>query len=85
MKPVTQIFALSLEKIPGYRNNIIELNNKYNEYINKGKSENDSIKYMIECKRKEAQNILLKDILRLLENKRLRNNEITHFFKIIKS
>ena len=82
MKPVTQIFALCLDKIPGYRNNIDKLNSTYDDYIKKGKTENEAIKHMIECKRKEAQDILLNDILRLLQNKRLRNNEITSYFKI---
>tara|TARA_Y100000991_G_scaffold215628_1_gene206962 strand:- start:1164 stop:4976 length:3813 start_codon:yes stop_codon:yes gene_type:complete len=82
MKPVTQIFALCLDKIPGYRNNIDKLNSTYDDYIKKGKTENEAIKRMIECKRKEAQDILLNDILRLLQNKRLRNNEITSYFKI---
>ena len=81
MKPVSQIFALCLKELPGFSKDIKEFDNKYNLYIKKGKSVNESIKYMIECKRKEAARILFGDILRLLENKRNRNNEITKYFK----
>ena len=80
MKPVSQIFALCLKDLPGFTKDIKEFDNKYDQYLKKGKSVNDSIKYMIECKRKEAARILFGDILRLLENKRNRNNEITKYF-----
>lgn len=82
MKPVTQIFALCLDKLPGYKNNLESFNLEYKKYIDKGKSINDSIKHMNECKRKEAQHILLDDILRILSNKRKKNKEITDFFRI---
>ena len=81
MKPVSQIFALCLDELPGFTKNIQEFNNKYDVYINKGKSKNDSIKYMIECKRKEAAKILFRDILRILENKRENNTIITDYFR----
>jgi len=80
MKPVSQIFALCLDELPGFTKNITEFNNKYNVYLAKGKSENDSIKYMLECKRKEAAKILFRDILRILENKRENNTLITDYF-----
>ena len=82
MKPVSQIFALCLKDLPGFTKNIIEFDNKYKVYLDKGKSKNDSIKYMLECKRKEAAKILFRDILRVLENKREGNIEITKFFRI---
>ena len=81
MKPVSQIFALCLKDLPGFNKNIEEYNNKYDIYIKKGKNINDSIKYMLECKRKEAASLLFGDILRILANKRTRNNEITKYFK----
>ena len=83
MKPVSQIFALCLKDLPGFSKDIKEFDNKYKDYIKKGKSINDSIKYMIECKRKEAAKILFGDILRILENKRNRNNEISNYFKVV--
>jgi len=81
MKPVSQIFALCLDELPGFTKNIQEFNNKYTVYLNKGKSKNDSIKYMLECKRKEAAKILFRDILRILENKRENNTIITDYFR----
>ena len=84
MKPTTQIFALCLDKLQGYKNNIESFNKEYQKYIDKGKSINDSIKHMNECKRKEAQHILLDDILRILANKRTKNKEITEFFRVTK-
>tara|TARA_B110000211_G_scaffold221781_1_gene269795 strand:- start:4310 stop:7627 length:3318 start_codon:yes stop_codon:yes gene_type:complete len=80
MKPVSQIFALCLKDLPGFTGNISEFDNKYHVYKNKGKSENDSLKYMLECKRKEAAKILFRDILRILKNKRENNTLITDFF-----
>ncbi len=83
MKPVTQIFALCLEEIPGFRKNIDDYQKVYDKAIKAGKSENDAIKKMVEAKRKEAENILLGDILRVLDNKKKNNVEITHFFKVV--
>ena len=82
MKPVSQIFALCLKDLPGFTKSIVEFDNKYQVYIKKGKSINDSIKYMLECKRKEAAKILFRDILRILENKRERASLITDYFII---
>ena len=81
MKPVSQIFALCLKDIPGFSKNILEFDNKYRTYRDKGKSKNDSIKYMLECKRKEAAKILFRDILRILENRRERSTLITDYFR----
>ena len=80
MKPVSQIFALCLKDLPGFTKSIVEFDNKYKVYIKKGKRINDSIKYMLECKRKEAAKILFRDILRILENKRERSTLITDYF-----
>ena len=81
MKPVSQIFALCLKDIPGFSKNIVEFDNKYHTYRKKGKSENDSIKYMLECKRKEAAKMLFRDILRILENRREKSTLITDYFR----
>ena len=81
MKPVSQIFALCLNELSGFTKNIQEFDNKYQVYLDKGKSKNDAIKYMLECKRKEAAKILFRDILRILENKRERNTLITDYFR----
>ena len=80
MKPVTQIFALCLDELPGFTGNIEEYNSIYKSQLKKGKTINDSLKYMIERKRRKAASILFRDILRILENKRCNNIEITQFF-----
>jgi hypothetical protein len=82
MKPVTQIFALCLDELPGFRGDITSYDKIYQSEIDKGKTENDAIKKMNEARRKEAQKILLGDILRVLDNKKRKNMEITHFFKV---
>ena len=83
MKPVTQIFALCLDEIPGFRKDMDDYQNIYEKAIKSGKTENDAIKKMCEAKRKEAENILIGDILRVLDNKKKNNTEITHFFKLV--
>ena len=37
----------------------------------------------MEAKRKEAENILLGDILRVLDNKKKNNIEITTYFRVV--
>ena len=39
---------------------------------------------MFEAKRKEAEKILLSDILRVLDNKKKRTTEITKFFRVVR-
>ena len=82
MKPVSQIFGLCLDEIPGFTKDIEEFNNIYNKQLSSGKNINESIKKMQEAKSKEAGNILFQDILRVLENKRNKNSQITDFFRI---
>ena len=83
MKPVSQIFGLTLETLNGFTGNIQEFNNIYNKKLADGKTINEAIKLMLEAKRKEAAKIIFSDTLRRLENKRLRNKEITSFFRTI--
>ena len=65
------------------RKDINEYQKVYDKAIKAGKSENDSIKKMMEAKRKEAENILLGDILRVLDNKKKNNIEITTYFRVV--
>ena len=62
---------------------INEYQKVYDKAKKAGKSENDSIKKMMEAKRKEAENILLGDILRVLDNKKKNNIEITTYFRVV--
>ena len=82
LKPVTQIFGLSLEQIPGYNGDLSEFDRMYNEYLKEGRTINESIKRVLEKKRKVAEKLLFSDILRRLENKRMNNNEITKYFNV---
>ena len=72
-----------LDEIPGFRKDMDDYQKIYDKAINSGKTENDAIKKMCEAKRKEAENILIGDILRVLDNKKKNNTEITHFFKLV--
>lgn len=81
MKPVSQIFGLCLEEISGFSKDIIEFDNIYHKQLSLGKSINDSIKKMQEAKSKEAGEIVFRDILRILNNRKARSREITDFFR----
>lgn len=83
MNPVSQIYALCLENIKGYVQNI---DNEFvlmeRKFINKGKTESEAIKKVIEKKQKIAGKLVFGDILRKLENKRRGNIEISNWFGI---
>jgi DNA polymerase elongation subunit (family B) len=80
MKPVSQIYALALDQIPGWRGDITEYDRKYKDLLKSGISNNDCIKKIMEMKRKQAASLLFGDILRRLENNRVGNRDITQFF-----
>ena len=61
-----------------------EFDNIYKNQLSSGKTVNESIKKMLDSKNKEAGKILFRDILRILENKRMKNTEITSFFNVRK-
>ena len=77
MKTVSQIFGLCLEEISGFSKDIIEFDNIYHKQLSLGKSINDSIKKMQEAKSKEAGEIVFRDILRILNNRKARSRELT--------
>ena len=54
--------------------------NIYNKQLAAGKTINESIKKMLEAKSKEAGEIVFRDILRIVINRRMRTREITDFF-----
>lgn len=82
MKPVSQIYALVLEKMPGYRKGADYFAQQEKKLIvDKGgdmKKVKDKIADMREA---EVQDILFKPFLTKLQNKRDRNREITDWFK----
>ena len=80
MKPVCQIYALSLEKLPGYTEQMNVFEHMYEKYVKEGKLPHKAIKLVLEKKQKVASNLLFGEILRETRNKRLGNNEITKWF-----
>jgi DNA polymerase elongation subunit (family B) len=80
-KPVTQIFALCLDQIPGFKGDMKEYDKMFDSLIAAGVQRNTAIKKVLEAKRKIAEQLLFGDILRVLENKRKGNSDISHFFK----
>jgi len=80
MKPVCQIYALSLEKLPGYTEQMNVFEYMYEKYVKEGKLPHKAIKLVLEKKQKVASNLIFGDILRVTRNKRLGNNEITNWF-----
>ena len=87
MKPVCQIYALSLEKLPGFTSSMNIYDNLYAKYIQDGKLPHKAIKLVLEKKQKIAKELVFGEILRKAKNKRLGNSEITSWFtqKQIKS
>ena len=81
MKPVSQIFGLCLQELDGFNKDIKEFDNIYKKQLSEGKSINDALKKMLEAKNKEAGNIVFRDILRILHNRKHRTREITDFFR----
>ena len=81
MKPVSQIFGLCLEDISGFSKDIQEFDSIYDKQLASGKTINESIKKMQEAKSKEAGEIVFRDVLRILNNRKLRTREITDFFR----
>jgi DNA polymerase elongation subunit (family B) len=62
-KPVTQIFALCLDKIPGYNDDITKFDKIFDDMVHSNLwSRNECIKRVNEMKRKEAEIILLTSI-----------------------
>ena len=80
MRPVCQIYALVVEKIPGFKGNSKEFEQMLEKYIRDGKSHTDALKTVLGKKQKMAENIIFGDILRTLSNQRKGNKEITSWF-----
>lgn len=78
--PVTQIFALCLEQLPGWRGDMTIYDKMYEKLIAEGNHINPTLKKVNKAKAKESEKYLFADILRRLENSRKGNNEITNFF-----
>ena len=82
MKPIQQVFALVLEKIWTSQNKLIKLK-KFRDEIKKLQKTCDEDKYetkLEQLKNKEVKVLLFDEYLRVTNNSKAGNNEITRFF-----
>ena len=70
LKPVSQIFALEIEQLDGFKKHMIDFNLPEKKYLEKSQ--------------KLAGDLLFKELLREQENKEKGIQEITKWFKITK-
>jgi DNA polymerase elongation subunit (family B) len=81
-KPVTQIFALCIDKLPGFKGDMKVYEKRYKELIDSGKySINECLKRTNETKRKDSEKLLMEEVLRILDNQRNKTNPIDFYFK----
>lgn len=81
-KPVTQIFALCIDKLPGFKGDMKVYEKKYRELVDTGKyTLNECLKRTNELKRKDAEKLLMAEVLRILDNQRNKTNPIDFYFK----
>jgi DNA polymerase elongation subunit (family B) len=83
MKPVSQIYALILEKMPGYKKGPDYFKDMEKKLIVDKEGDMKKVKDRLgDLREAEVQDILFKPFLVKLENKRKGNREITDWFKI---
>ena len=81
MKPVQQVFALVLEKIPDFRINQQIFLKNIESHKRKNKDDPDKIVKKVEdLRNKEVSNIIFGDSIRRCNNKKSGNHDITDFF-----
>jgi DNA polymerase elongation subunit (family B) len=79
-KPVTQIFALCLDKIPGFKGDMTVFDKIFEEMVSSNLwSRNECIKRINEMKRKEAEVLLLTSIRTQLGLSKQRHQDITKY------
>ena len=77
--PCIQLLALALEQISGYRDGWMD-NSILNRMRERGKSETDIQDKIMELKEREAEKLLLGDILRTYQNRQSGNSMLTDYF-----
>jgi len=77
--PCIQLLALALEQINGYRDGWMDMS-VIRKLKEKGKTESDIQDKIMELREKEAERLLIGDILRTYSNKQSGNAMITDFF-----
>lgn len=80
MKPISQIYALCIEKLPTFRKGKEYFHHQSLKYKNQGWSEEKIEKKILQLKAKEAELLLFQDTLRQCENQKARAQEITKWF-----
>ena len=80
MKPVTQIYALIVEKLEGFKYKQDYFETQY-KHLLKSKEEDKAKKKIEDMKVKEASAIIFGEITRKAQNRKNKSSEITDFFK----
>ena len=85
MNPITQVYALVLDKIPGYRKSPSFWINEETRVLKEKEGDIKKTKDKIdELKEKEVENLLFTPIINKLKNRKAKNREITEFFSFKK-
>ena len=83
MKPVSQIYALVLEQVPGYRKSVSHYHDVEKKLLVEKEGDVKKVRDKIaDMKEADVQDILFKPFLMKLENKRCGNRPITDFFAL---
>lgn len=83
MKPVGQIYALTVEKLPGYKLPADYWDKKYNSLC-ATKTHEKAVEKIKELRYEEASKLIFGEVLRKAENQRAGAQEITRFFTVSK-
>ena len=83
MKPVGQIYALTVENLPGYNKPKDYFDNKYNSLLST-KTPEKAAEKVKELRFNEATDLIFGEVLRVANNKRDGAREITDFFSVKK-
>lgn len=81
MKPVGQIYALTVENLPGYNKPKDYFDNKYNSLLST-KTPEKAAEKVKELRFNEATDLIFGEVLRVANNKRDGAREITDFFSV---
>lgn len=81
MKPVGQIYALTVTNLPEFKKGTDYFDKKYKELL-KTKDPIKAEEKVKELRYKEASNIIFSEVLRIAENRKNKTREITDFFTV---
>ena len=81
MKPVGQIYALTVENLPGYKLPKNYWDQKYKSLIST-KTHEKALEKIKDLRYEEASRLIFGEVLRKAENQRTGSREITQFFTV---